>query len=68
MSALDVQMLWSRWQVLLRARAVGKESVASKMLRRSSAGRAGSVVVECGVPVAMPGILGIVFFFFFLWM
>ena len=47
---------------MLRARAVGKESVASKMSRRSSAGRAGSVGVECGVPVAMLGTLVVVFF------
>ena len=45
---------------------MGKESVASKMSTRSSTGRAGSVMVECGVPVAMLGILVVVFVFW--WM
>ena len=62
MSALDVQMLWSRWQDLLRVRAVGKEFVASKMLMRSSAGRDDSALVECGEPVAMLGLWEAYFF------
>ena len=60
-SVLDVQMLWIRWQVLLRVRAVGKEFVVLKISMRSSAGRAGSVMVECRVSVAMLGIVGSVF-------
>ena len=46
---------------MLRARAVGKESVASKISMRSSAGRAGSVMGECRIPEAMLGIVGLVF-------
>ena len=41
---------------------MGKESVVLKSSIRSSAGRAGSVMVECRVPVAMLGIVGSVFF------
>ena len=61
MSAFDVQMLWSRWQVLLRASAEGNESDASKISTRSSAGRPDSVLVECRVPLAMLGNVGRVF-------
>ena len=43
-SALTVQMLWRRWQVWLRARAVGKESTDSNISRMSSGSRPGSVV------------------------